>query len=176
MEPITLTYRYTADDARKGSEQIQKHLYKSQFLNNILAVLLYGCFASIFLWLVIGTLPPLAVAIVFGAVSSVFPISFLLVKLMNKSIVRRYFASLRDTEEIQWTTSESGIEVITTNSRWELKWPGIPCVVSTPEGFLYQTDSKNYYFVPTRAFSSPADIENLKTLVRQHATDFKELK
>ncbi|MEO5914896.1 MAG: YcxB family protein [Luteolibacter sp.] len=95
---------------------------------------------------------------------------------MNQSIIRRYFDSLRETEEIKWTTSESGIEVITTNSRWELKWLGIPCVISTPDGFLYQFDSKNYYFLPSRAFSTPVDIENIKALARQHATDFKELK
>ncbi len=33
-----------------------------------------------------------------------------------------------------------------------------------------------FHILPTRAFSSPADIENLKILARQHATDFKELK
>ena len=91
--------------------------------------------------------------------------------------IRRQFAKRPEVNrEFVWTISDQGINTCTAVSKSEFQWSLYQKIISIPAGFVFMLSEQHYNFLPTRAFSSPADIENLKTLARQHATDFKEVK
>lgn len=106
----------------------------------------------------------------------VIAVSFL-IRWIVSFMIRRQFAKRPDANlEIVWTFSETGIATSSSLSESEIKWPTFYKVLATPKGFLFMPNQQTFHFIPTRAFESPADIENLKTLARQCAREFKELK
>lgn len=96
---------------------------------------------------------------------------------ISKYNLRREFAKRPDANmEILWILSAAGIQTKSTNLKAELNWPVFQKIISAPAGFIFMPNSQIFHFIPIRAFSSAEDIENLKTLAREHAAVFKELK
>lgn len=114
------------------------------------------------------------------AVSAIFlvtiGVALPLGKMIGAAIVRRQFAKRPDAnQEIEWEISETGITISASNAMTEAKWSAFQMIIFTPAGFLFMSNSQIFHIIPTRAFATPMDIENLKTLARQHATLFKEV-
>lgn len=114
-----------------------------------------------------------ALGVVVGAILIAVPVG----KFIGATIIRRQFAKRPDAnEEIAWEFSEAGIATSSSNAKSEIKWPAFYRVLATPAGFLFMPNHQIFHFIPNRAFASSADIETVKSLARQHATVFKEMK
>lgn len=98
-------------------------------------------------------------------------------KFLLPIIQRRVFATHPEIDmRMVYSISESSIRFESEVSTTETTWKAFQKVIYAPEGFLFMPISNSFHVLPIRAFSSPSDIENLKTLARQHSTDFKEVK
>ncbi|MES2922571.1 MAG: YcxB family protein [Verrucomicrobiota bacterium] len=182
MRSITARFRWTVEDLIIGSKYDPNS--KPSWL------LVIGCAAlGIFAFAVSGPSPAKQVShgihptaiwvllIVLGILLVGILVALPLAKKINALVVRRQFAKRPDANmEIEWTFSEVAVKSATTDSKFEVQWSVFHKVISTPKGFLFMSNARVFHFIPHRAFATPADIEDLKTLARQHATRFKEKK
>lgn len=175
MHPITARYRWTIEDlitVRKYAPTT-----KSDRLISIIIAITAGAIV-IFQNFISPTAfhTNLEVFGIFLAAICVSLITLFLCRQFGALFVRRQFANLPNAnQEIAWAFSEREITIVTPIAKSEVQWSVFPKVISTSKGYVFVSDNQACGFIPTRAFETPADIENLKTLARQHATDFKEL-
>ena len=172
---ITTRFFFTLEDVQVSRKHLDRWIRGSRLKGNLAALGLIGLFTYIFWSLTSDRVPLFVIAIVFGVLITVFPISMLVIRQINKSAIRRYHAAVVGANhEITWTFSEQGIHGLTTDSESHCKWAAYPSVISTPDGFIFKSSSQLFYFIPNRAFATPADIADLRTLARQCATHFEE--
>lgn len=99
------------------------------------------------------------------------------IKLISPFLRKREFAKRPDAHtEIEMTSTENGISIISGLGKSEVHWSSWQRVIFTPVGFLLLPNEQIFYFVPNRAFQSPEEIERLKSLIRTHVKDHKEVK
>ena len=168
MEPITGRFIQTLDDCLVGS----KYLVSGRSLNRWINVILM-LFLVHLLWTLRGNLD------LPGMIYSVLPFLILVafLKFFLPFIQRRQFTRHPETNmEMVYSITDVAIRFESEVSTIETRWRAFKKIVSAPEGFVFMPTSQSFHFLPIRAFSSPADIENLKTLARQHAADFKEVR
>ncbi len=175
MPPITARFFFTLEDVHVSKKHLERWLRGSPLKGNLAALGLIGLFTYIFWSLTGDRVPFFVIAIVYGVLITAFPISMLVIRKMNHAAIRRYHAAVVGADhEITWTFSEQGIHGLTSDSESHCKWSAYPTVIFTPDGFIFKSSNQLFYFIPNRAFSSPADIKNLKELARQCATSFEE--
>ena len=179
MPPITAHFRWTVEDLITGRKYAMK-------LKRGRLILIIGVAVAVFSFSLLSGNHPKhtshgnhlsANLVIFGILLGAILIAVPLGKFTGAMIIRRQFAKRPDAnQEIACEFSESGIATSSSNAKSEIKWPAFYKVLATPAGFLFMPNAQIFHFIPKRAFASPADIETLKTLARQHATEFKELK
>ncbi|HEX7261398.1 MAG TPA: YcxB family protein [Luteolibacter sp.] len=170
MPPITVRFRWTLEDLLTG-RKLSLRLNRSLFYIRIaLGIALIGFGIRKYL---LGD--PLWVFFLSFAI--ILPIALLVKSVIQKQLIRRQFSKRPDANaEVAWTVTDQGISASSPHSKSEIQWSAFQRVIATPAGFLFMPNRQIFHFIPTRAFETPADIENLKTLARQHAKEFKEMK
>ena len=182
MQPIIARYRWTVEDLITGRKYTTK-LNRGRLIRIIgLAV---AAAAALTFGVPSGNHPnhaphrndPSANWVVSGIFLGAILIAVPLGKFIAAKIVRRQFAKRPDANaELEWNFAEQAISTSSSHAKSEIKWPAFQKVISTPVGFIFMPTAQIFHFIPNRAFASPADIESVRTLARQHATEFKELK
>lgn len=182
MNPVTARYNWTFDDLVTG----RKYFNKANKASRLGRLLL--CVAGVIIAIVGFTAAPagnhekhdfsaVAASIVIGLLLLGVLIGVPIAKLTTRFLVRREFAKHPyPNGEMDWIFAEGCIHICTPISKSEVQWAAFNKVVASPVGFFFIIDAERFHFIPIRAFSSPADIENLKILASQHAADFKECK
>ncbi|MEO7101201.1 MAG: YcxB family protein [Luteolibacter sp.] len=175
MEPITARFRLTADDliaGRKYAKTASPNWWIT--INKYVSVTYLAFVATLFLPDGFRLSDYLTAEIIRVILLTILVVDAI-AETTFTSKIRRGFAKRADANqmEIAWTVSETDIHVSSPHSNTEFVWPAFQRIVSTADGFIFMTTEQNFYFLPTRAFSSPADIENFKVLARGHATEFK---
>lgn len=176
MEPITARFNWTSDDLINGRRHFEKSRDKTSIRILVLVAISYWGYqiqgsnmTNKHTWVFVG--------LIVGLIGLGVLIGIPVARWTSKYIIRREFAKRPDANmEIVWTISDQGIQTSTTVSKGEIQWGAFQKVIFTPAGFLFMPSAKIFHILPTRAFSSQADIENLKTLARAHVAVFKELK
>jgi hypothetical protein len=180
MPIITAKFRWTAEDLITGRKYAIRHKRRGRLI-----LLLAVAFVMFMFGLLNGSQPKhdsgaihLSSSLtVFGVLIGVILFALPLGKYIAARINRRQFAKRPDADEdILWECSDTGIVTSSSNTQSEIKWAAFYKVLATPAGFLFMPNAQIFHFIPNRAFGSPADIESLKTLARQHARDFKVMK
>lgn len=170
MPPITARFRWTVEDfltGRKLSLRLNRGLFYFRLTLGValLAFAYWQYQTGSFSW------------VFYLAFSITLPVAIIVREAIQSWLLRRQFSKRPDANaEVEWTLSDQGIVSSTPLSKGEIQWSAFQRVISTPSGFLFMPNRQIFHFIPTRAFETPTDIENLKTLARQHATEFKELK
>lgn len=177
MKPIIASYCFTVEDLLAGRKYGMKTKLGPWFwltfipffiyFNSLIEIIFKDLTHGRHLASLISLLIPLCV----------FIAALFLLKGIVLFMIRRQFAKRPDAnQDVVWEFSKSGIVVSSRNSKSEIKWPHFDKVLATPAGFLFMPIAQVLHFIPHRAFESAADIENLKTLARQCAREFKQLK
>ena len=175
LEPITARFFFTLEDVQVSKKHLEQWLHGAPLKGNLLALGLIGLFTYIFWCLTSDRVPFFVIAIVYGVIIMAFPISMLVTRQMHNAAIRRYHAAVVGADlEITWTFSEQGIHGLTSDTESHCKWAAFPSVIVTADGFIFKSSSQLFYFIPNRAFATPAEIEDLKTLARQCAPHFEE--
>ena len=178
MEPITSRFTLIADDLIKSKEHAALALEsKGPLLAWIQSHKAYVAFLAAFAFP--EKFDVLGCTITRESVTGTMFVIMLVglaTTLISNFLTRRRFPKLLDANrEINWTISDTEIQISSTHSQATFDWVAFQRILFTRAGFLFMANEQIFHFIPTRAFSTPADIENLKTLARQHATDFKEM-
>lgn len=170
MNPITARFRWTVEDlltGRKFSLRLNRALVYFRIALGValLAFAFWQYQIGSFSW------------VFYLALSITLPIAIVVRKTIQTWLLRRQFSKRPDANaQVEWIISDQGIVASTPLSKGEIQWSAFQKIVATPKGLLFMPNRQIFHFIPARAFETPADMENLKSLARQHATDFKELK
>lgn len=174
MDAIVARWIWLQTDLEEGRKQFSKINASQRFLRTfvlaaVAAILLFRAFSDDKHDSYLATLAILIVAIITAVI---------LVKvLISPSLRQREFNKRPDAnQEIAWSIDNENITIISPDTRSEVRWTHFYKVVSTPVGFLFMPNAQIFQFIPNRAFLIPADIEKLKTLARDHAKDYKEIR
>jgi hypothetical protein len=169
MNPITARYRWTVVDlltGRKISLRLNRALlyFRLALGSTLLAFAFWQYQTGSFSW------------VFYLALGIILPITIGVRKTIQTRLLRRQFNKRPDANAgVEWIISDQGIVFSTPLSKGEIQWSAFQKIVATPKGFLFMPNRQIFHFIPVRAFETPADVENLNTLARQHAKEFKEL-
>jgi cytochrome c oxidase assembly factor CtaG len=177
MEPITAHFNWTADDLIKG----RKYFLKSRGKSPYLIILL--CFvAGLIGWQLttanhsLNASSAIAAAVVVALLLLGCLIGIPVSKSITRYLTRREFAKRPDANiAISWTFAEDLIHTLSSSGKAEIQWSAFQSVLHTPAGFLFIPNRQMFHLIPTRAFANPAEIENLKSLARRQAAEYKEI-
>lgn len=168
MEPITDRFILTLADCVAASKYLASRKSFNRWINLIILV-----FLADILWNLRDIHTTSDVFVTF------FPFLLLVavLKIFIPIISRRGFGMHPEIgKEMVFSVTDDSIRLVSDISTTDTQWKAFKKVVAAPEAFIFMLSSRHFHILPTRAFSSPTDIENLKTLCRQHANDFKEVK
>jgi hypothetical protein len=168
MPPVSVRYRWTLEDLLAG-RKITLRLQRSLFY---FRVALGAALLGLAVWNYrVGD----SMWVFYLAMTAVLAVALLAKALTQNLLLRRQFSKRPDANvEVEWVVSDHGIVASTPHSKSEIQWSAFQRVIFAPAGFVFMPNRQIFHFLPIRAFESPEDIGNLKSLARQHATEFKE--
>ena len=153
--PVTIRFRWSADELAKGHRYHFRHICRPIFRFGLHVVFAIVLLVGSTYFHVSGAWRPLSAAMVAAGVYW-----FAIRPFVRRWRIRRRFAKRPDKDlEVEWQIGPESLAISHDHGHSEFGWEVFFKVVRTPEGFLFYSLEEMFSWLPRHGFASDADFE-----------------
>lgn len=173
-QPITVKFRWTAEDLYQGSLDHRRQLWRPIFrvISNILvySVLIVVAIGTYFAYRHKEYSAALGIGLFVVLLGLLWLCRFM---IFHWTIQRRFRKRPDQNIEIEWEFAQDKILERSSLGNSELRWEGFVKVVRAPTGIMFYPLENMFHYLPRRGFANDAAFEQLVELTRKKVRDFR---